>query len=319
MSTDRLRIGISACLVGHEVRYNGGHLSDGFINGALAPYVDWVTVCPEVEVGMGVPREEVRLVANPAAPRMVGSRSKTDHTDAMLRWSEERAQALAGENLDGFLLTANSPSCGLLRVRLYPSAGGTPSRSGVGLFARALTGAAPDLPVEENGRLRDPRLRENFVEHIFVRRRWRELMATNPTPRGLVGFHSTHKFTFLAHNPKLYREMGRIVADAGRQPWGLLSQHYVELMTTALKSMATPRKHTNVLHHVMGFLKGYLDEDDKRELLGTIESYRHELVPLIVPITLLSHHLRHHGADDWVRQQTYLNPYPGELMLRNHV
>jgi uncharacterized protein YbgA (DUF1722 family)/uncharacterized protein YbbK (DUF523 family) len=314
-----VRLGISACLAGEEVRYNGGHLSDSFLMGTLANYVEWVTVCPEFEVGMGVPREEIRLVGSPDQPRLIGSRSETDHTISMNKWAANRTSMLADQNLDGFVLTANSPSCGLARVRVYQHKGSPAVKQGTGVFARALIEGIPDLPVEENGRLHDPRLRENFVERIFIRRRWHQMLEEDPTPRGLVRFHTAHKLTFMAHSNVHYRSAGQLVANAGSIPWAKLTMAYQTEMAEALRLIATPKKNTNVLHHLMGFVKDKLPSEDKVELLDLIDQYRSEQLPLIVPLTLLKHHLRKPEVPDWVRVQTYLNPYPSELMLRNHV
>ena len=314
-----VRLGISACLAGQEVRYNGGHLSDSFLMGTLADYVQWVTVCPEFEVGMGVPREEIRLVGSPDNPKLMTSRTEIDHTEPMLNWARNRTAELADQDLDGFVLTANSPSCGLLRVRVYQHKGSPAVKQGVGMFARALTQQIPDLPVEENGRLHDPRLRENFVERIFVRRRWHQMLENDPTPGGLVRFHTAHKLTFMAHSNAHYRSIGRLVASSGTIPWEEITANYQTGMTEALSLISTPKKNTNVLHHLMGFLKNTIATDDKQELLDLIGQYRSEQLPLIVPLTLLKHHLRKPGVPDWVHQQAYLNPYPAELMLRNHV
>ncbi len=319
MQSTRLRIGISSCLIGNNVRYNGGHLSDSFINNALERYVEWVPVCPEVEAGMGVPREEVRLVGTAENPQMLGSRSKTDHTNQMLSWASERVVSLSQEHLDGFILTANSPSCGLFRVKVYSSKGGAPARNGMGIFARSLSLNYPDLPIEENGRLHDPRIRENFVERIFTRKRWNNSFSNAFNSHSLVEFHTSHKFAFMAHSISLYKEMGQLVAKAGLLSSTELKESYTALMSSALKQMATPKKHANVMQHIMGFLKDFIDADDKKEINETIERYRMEQVPLIVPITLLKHHLRKNSVSTWILNQTYLNPYPTELMLRNSV
>ena len=305
--------------MGQEVRYNGGHLNDSFLMGTLAEHVEWVPVCPEVESGMGVPREEIRLVGETSAPSLVGSRSNTDHTAAMSAWAGMRVSELADDDLDGFVLTKGSPSCGLLRVRVYPDNGAPAVRQGVGMFARALSERLPELPIEENGRLHDARIRENFIERIFVRRRWREMLETDPSPRGLVRFHTAHKLTFMAHSNKHYSEIGRLVADAGVLPWHDIIGRYSRLMAEGLRLIAGPKKQTNVLLHLMGYIKRSISSDDKQELLDLIENYRLERLPLIVPVTLLQHHLRREPVPDWVHEQAYLNPYPEELMLRNHV
>jgi uncharacterized protein YbgA (DUF1722 family)/uncharacterized protein YbbK (DUF523 family) len=318
-SGERLRIGVSACLLGQPLRYNGGHLADGFLLSTLAPFAEWVPVCPEVEVGMGTPREPVLLVGEAGAERMVGVATATDHTERMRAWAAGRAAGLAAEHLDGYVLAKDSPSCGMERVKRYPAGEGPAVRDGVGLFAAALMAAHPGLPVEENGRLNDSRLRENFIERTFVRRRWRAMLAEDPTPRGLVAFHTAHKLTFMAHSPRHYREAGRLVAQAGSMPWEALVAAYVPLMAEGLRLIATARKHANVLQHLMGYLKRALDAADKAELLEAVEAYRLGRVPLVVPLTLLNHHLRRNPVPEWVHRQVYLHPYPAELALRNHV
>jgi len=314
-----VRIGMSACLTGQEVRYNGGHLNDSFLMGTFSKYVEWVPVCPEVEIGMGVPREEIRLTGDPAHPKLVGSRSGQDHTVKMLNWAGKRVTELADENLDGFIFAKESPSCGLYRVRVYPDNNPVPVRNGTGMFARALTENMWDLPVEENGRLHDSRIRENFIEQIFTRRRWRRMLETDPSPNGLVKFHTAHKLTFMAHSNKYYREAGRLVAVAGTLPWKALIAQYSMLMVDCLRCIATPKRNTNVLLHLMGYLKRDLSTEDKQEMLDLIEAYRMENLPLIVPLTLLRHHLNRNPVPEWVNQQVFLSPYPEELMLRNHV
>ena len=319
MATKTLRIGISSCLVGQKVRHNGGHLKDSFLNNTLAKFVTWVLVCPEFEVGMGVPREPIRLVGDETNPRLLGARSRIDHTDSMRDWSRNKVEDLTRQDLDGFVLTKDSPSCGLARVRLYPSMDKQPVRRGVGIFAKALTEALSELPVEENGRLQDPRIRENFIDRMFVHRRWRSLFEGKPTSDALVAFHTAHKLTFMAHDPELARILGRIVAHSSRKSWGELRKDYASTLALLMNRIATPRKHSNVLMHLLGHFKKLLTPDDKEEMLNSIRQYREGLIPLVVPLTLFRHHVRLLPVTEWVRQQTYLNPYPDELMLRNHV
>jgi uncharacterized protein YbgA (DUF1722 family)/uncharacterized protein YbbK (DUF523 family) len=315
----QLRLGVSACLLGEQVRFDGGHKRDLFLLRTLGQYVQWVPVCPEVEIGLGTPRESLRLVGDPAAPRMVGNKSGTDYSETMLNWSRGQVEQLAGLNLHGYVLKKNSPSCGLFRVKVYNEQNNMPSRTGRGLFAAELVRRLPLLPVEEEGRLHDLPLRENFIERIFAYYRWTRLLEEASTPAGLVRFHTAHKLTLMAHDPQAQRELGRLVAEAGQLPWPELAESYGRLFMTALQRLATAKKQANVLHHLMGYLKNSLSSDDKTELLDLIEDYRQGLVPLIVPLTLLKHHLRRQDVPDWVHQQVYLNPYPKELMLRNHV
>ena len=316
----RLRLGISSCLLGERVRFDGGHKHDRFLTDQLGPYVEWVPVCPELEVGMGVPREAVRLEGDVAAPRMVGVRSRRDHTAGMRRFAAARVRQLAALDLTGYVLKKDSPSCGLERVRVYRAtagAGGMPARRGRGLFADALVAAFPLLPVEEEGRLNDPVLRESFIERIFAYRRWRTL-AARPTRGALVAFHTAHKFQLLAHSPALYASLGRLVARPERRRAATLAAEYGAGFMGALAVHATRAKHVNVLQHVAGFCREHLDAADRRELAGVIEDYRRGFVPLVVPVTLLRHHVERHRIA-YVLGQTYLAPHPKELMLRNHV
>ena len=309
------RIGVSACLLGEPLRYDGGHLRNGFLTQTLAPHVEWTPVCPESEVGMGTPREPVRLVdEGRGSLRMRGVRSDTDHTEAMRSWAARRVEELAGLGLHGYVLTKDSPSCGLFRVKVYPEAGGPAARTGRGLFAEALTERIPLLPVEEQGRLNDPRLRYNFIERVFVYQRWTTLLDGPRAPSALVAFHTAHKLTLMAHAPTLYREAGRVVARAGSAAWDEITDAYGRVLMRAVERLTTVRKHTNALQHAAGFLKQVLEDDDREELAGAIERYRTGKTPFTEPLTLLRHHVRKAGGPEWLAGQTYLHPYPDELM-----
>jgi uncharacterized protein YbgA (DUF1722 family)/uncharacterized protein YbbK (DUF523 family) len=310
------RLGVSSCLLGTRVRYDGGHKRDRFLTEVLAPHVEWIPVCPELEAGMGVPREPVRLAGDPAAPRMVGVVSGTDHTAAMRRFSSARVRQLAALDLDGYVFKKDSPSCGIERVRVYRTA--TPTRSGRGVFSAAFMRALPLVPVEEEGRLNDPGLRENFVERIFAHRRWRAFAASHPSRHDLVAFHTAHKYLLLAHSPRHYQQLGRLVAAQKRLRAESAVRRYGALLMEALAVLATVRKHTNVLQHIAGHCHHQLGPQERRELGALIDDYRRGLLPLIVPITLLRHHVVRHAVG-YVRDQVYLFPHPKELMLRNHV
>jgi uncharacterized protein YbgA (DUF1722 family)/uncharacterized protein YbbK (DUF523 family) len=312
-----IRVGISACLLGQEVRYDGGHKRDRYITDTLGKFFEWVPVCPEVDMGLGTPRETLRLVGDPEAPRLVFAKRGEDQTAPMQAWAGSRLEALARENLSGYVLKSDSPSCGMERVRVYrPS--GIPSKDGVGIFARALMDRFPLLPVEEEGRLHDLPLRENFVGRVFCHRRWRELVAGGLARGKLVAFHTAHKLLLLAHSPKHYAELGRLVANAKTLSPRALEARYGELFMEGLRVKATAKKHTNVMHHIMGYFKRELDARDKAELLSVIDDYHGGLVPLVVPLTLLKHHLARITLP-YLQDQIYLNPHPKELMLRNHV
>jgi uncharacterized protein YbgA (DUF1722 family)/uncharacterized protein YbbK (DUF523 family) len=316
--TGPIRIGISSCLLGAEVRFDGGHKEDRFISRTLSAYFEYVPVCPELEVGMGVPREALRLVGDPAAPRLITVRTKIDHTQSMVKFAAARVRALAAEDLDGTIFKKDSPSCGLERVRVYGAESGMAVRRGIGLFARAFRERFPLVPVEEEGRLSDPLLRENFIERVFCHWRWRHLIAAGMSRGRLVAFHTAHKLLLLAHSPAHYAEMGRLVARAKALQPADLAARYGEFLAAGLAVKATSRKHTNVLHHIAGYFKKDLSADEKQELLGVIDDYRQGLVPLIVPLTLVKHYVRKLDVS-YLSDQVYLNPHPKELMLRNHV
>jgi uncharacterized protein YbgA (DUF1722 family)/uncharacterized protein YbbK (DUF523 family) len=316
-STAPIRVGISACLLGQEVRFDGGHKRDRYLTDTLGKYFEWVPVCPEVELGLGTPRETLRLAGDPGNPRLVFCKTGGDITAGMKAWARSRLEALARLDLSGYILKSDSPSCGMERVRVYrPS--GIPGKDGMGIYARALLERFPLLPVEEEGRLHDLPLRENFIERVFCYRRWRDLVSRGLTRGKLVAFHTAHKLLMLAHSPKHYTELGRLVADAKGLASKQLEVRYGELFMAGLTLRATAKKHANVLHHILGYLKRDLDATDKAELLGVIGDYHRGLVPLVVPLTLLRHHLARIDVP-YLQEQTYLNPHPKELMLRNHV
>jgi uncharacterized protein YbgA (DUF1722 family)/uncharacterized protein YbbK (DUF523 family) len=308
---------VSACLLGEQVRFDGGHKRDAFLNDVLGPHVEWVSVCPEVELGLGTPRETLRLVRRSSGPRMIATRSLIDHTDAMNRWARRRVEELAREDLCGYVLKKDSPSCGMQRVKLY-SDSGPPERAGRGLFAEALLRRFPSLPIEEEGRLSDPRLRENFIERVFAYRRLQDLFGGRWTYGALVAFHTAHKMALLAHSTTGYDELGRLVASGRGLPRQELKAQYTTAFMATLSLVATTRRHANVLTHMAGHFKRRLDHDAKLELQQAIDEYRRGLVPLVVPLTLIRHHVRRNDVT-YLAGQTYLEPHPRELMLRNHV
>ncbi len=321
-----IRIGISSCLLGHEVRFDGGHKRDSFLTDTLGRYVEWIPVCPEVEVGMGTPRETVHLVrdlsraSHPGAGapvRMIAPKSGADWTDRMVAYAQARVAKLATLDLSGYVLKSNSPSCGMDRVKVHAS-GAMPERTGTGLYAAVLHARMPTLPVEEEGRLCDPRLRENFVERVFAYRRLRTLFAPRWSVGQLVRFHTAHKLSLLAHGPAAYASLGRLVARARQMPRGELQAEYERTFMGVLSRVSTPARHANVLQHIAGYFRDQLDPESGAELLALIEDHRNGLVPLVVPITLIRHHVRRLGIE-YLQGQVYLAPHPKELALRNHV
>jgi uncharacterized protein YbgA (DUF1722 family)/uncharacterized protein YbbK (DUF523 family) len=317
----RLRLGVSACLLGQPVRYDGQHKRDRFLTDVLGPLVEWVPVCPEVEVGMGVPREPIRLVGGAAAPRLVAERSGRDWTAPMLRFAEARVRELRALELDGYVTKKDSPSCGLERVRVHGQRG-PPRRDGVGLFARVLSERMPLLPVEEEGRLEDPALRESFVERIFAHARFKAAVARGMRRGDLVAFHAAQKLAVLAHSPAAYRALGALVGGLGRGAVAPAVEAYGRGLMAALRVPATRGRHANVLQHMLGFFRKLLPADERAELDEVVRDYARGLVPLVVPLTLFRHHVRRHPdapGVSWLASQTYLDPDPKELMLRNRV
>lgn len=313
----KLLVGISSCLLGQTVRFDGGHKRDRFLTDILGAYVEFVPVCPEVDIGLGTPRESIHLVRAEGGERLVGVKSGADHTEKMDAYAREKSDALAPLGLRGYVLKKDSPSCGMERVRVY-DANGVPAKDGSGAFARRLMERHPVLPIEEEGRLRDPRLRENFVTRLFAYDRWLRLRASSPKPKDVVAFHTAHKMLVLAHSPQDYASLGRLVARAGAMDVGELLDRYERTFMAGLGRVASPGRHENVLEHFAGFLKNELDTPDKEELHRVFQDYRAGYVPLVTPLTLLRHHLKRLGHD-WVEAQVYLEPYPRDLALRSAI
>jgi uncharacterized protein YbgA (DUF1722 family)/uncharacterized protein YbbK (DUF523 family) len=314
---ERIRLGISACLLGENVRYDGGHALDLFLRDTLGKYIQYVPVCPEVECGFGVPRETLRLTGDPKRPLLVTGRTGIDHTDRMEAWAATRVAALEREDLSGFIFKSGSPSSGMERVKVYDDRG-VPRKIGVGIFARIFMEHFPLIPVEEDGRLHDPTLRENFIDRIFTCRRYREIGGKKNRIGGIVDFHTRHKLLLMAHSPRHLRQIGHLVARAGELPAEEMAGRYEGLLMKAMALKSTAAKHTNVLHHLMGYFKKDLSTDEKQELIEIIDEYRRGAIPLIVPITLLNHYVRKY-REPYLKGQIYLNPHPVELQLRNHV
>jgi len=313
----RLRLGVSSCLLGHEVRYNGGHARNRFVVEVLERWFDWVPVCPEVEIGMGTPRPTVRLEADKDKVRMLCPSTGEDFSSRMRDYSRKRVRELMGVDLDGYILKRGSPSCGMERIKVYGDAN-VNRRDGVGLFAEILMNRWPTLPVEEEGRLNDADIRENFIERVFCRNRWRNLVERGLTRRRIVAFHTAHKLLMRAHNEAGYRRMGRLVASAGQISDSELYSQYEQELSLVMRTRATKKKHRNVLQHSAGYLKRALEPAEKREISNAIDDYAAGLLPLVVPLTLLRFNIKKHGIE-YLSGQLYFDPHPKELMLRNHV
>lgn len=312
-----IKIGISACLLGNKVRYNGGHARNRYITDTLSQYVQFVPVCPEVECGLGTPRPTMHLRGDPDNPRLVVTNTGEDFTQKMVAWARKRLKDLEKQDLCGFIFKKNSPSSGMLRVKIFNEKG-QPGKTGSGIFAGMFMKHFPLIPAEEDGRLNDPKLRENFIERIFALQRWRQLLKSGRNMGRLVDFHTRNKMLIRSHSEKHYRDMGKLVAEGKQMPIEALYAEYAAQLMAALHLKSTVRKHTNVMTHMLGYFKKDLSKDEKQEMLEIIESYRQELVPLVVPLTLFGHYVRKYDQN-YLQAQTYLRPHPTNLKLRNHV
>lgn len=314
---EKIRVGVSSCLLGEKVRYDGGHKHDRFITQTLGEYVDFVGVCPEVECGLSTPREAMRLVGKLDNPKLLTQKTEIDYTVKMHKWAKKRVAALAKEGLCGFIFKTGSPSSGMRDIKVY-NAKGCAVKKGVGLFAKTFMDAFPLLPVEDDGRLHDMALRENFIERVFVFKRWQDMCKKGKKLKNLMDFHTRHKLLIMAHSPAKLREIGTLMGTPKAYDINDLFSNYIETLMPALKLQATVKKNTNVLHHIFGYFKKNLSSEEKQEALEVIEKYHSRYVPLMVPMVLLQHYVRKYKKD-YLSTQYYLNPHPIELMLRNHV
>ena len=315
--TEKIKIGVSSCLLGNPVRYDGGHKHDRYITDILGQYFDFIPVCPEVECGLPVPRETMRLVGDPEKPRLLTTRTKVDLTGQMQKFCDRKVKDLETAELCGFIFKKDSPSSGLYRVKVYGESGPA-QRTGRGFFAAAFADHFPLIPLEEEGRLHDAALRENFIERVFCYHRWKEFYTDEADYKKLIGFHARHKLQLMAHSPKILSAMGRLVAAGKDLPDSKLLTSYHDLLMSALVYRATVKKNVNVLYHIIGYFKKLNSSDEQAELVELIERYARQIIPLVVPLTLINHYVRKYKTS-YLSGQTYLEPHPAELMLRNHV
>jgi uncharacterized protein YbgA (DUF1722 family)/uncharacterized protein YbbK (DUF523 family) len=312
-----IRVGMSACLAGDEVRFNGGHSRQRYLTDTLGQFFEFVTACPEIEAGMTVPRPTVRLVNSGGRIRVIDPKNDIDWTVAMEDHAVGRVSMVGEQQLSGFILKSKSPSCGVERVKVYHE-NGMPQMNGRGVFAAELIRRYPFLPVEEEGRLNDPSLRENFVERVFAYHRLRRLFKSRWTVGSAVEFHTNEKLLLRAHHEATYRDLGRLVARAKTMPRPAFAADYQNGFMKAMSYKTTVRKHANVLEHMIGYLRDTGDDDARAQSRAAVEDYRTGLVPLIVPVTLFSYFVKRYEID-YLSRQSYLSPHPKELMLRNHV
>lgn len=307
--SDHLKLGISACLLGEQVRFNGGHKRSALCTEVLAAHFELIPTCPEMAIGLGAPRPAIRLVGEAQAPRaLMGER---DLSAALAAQAEHVPQ-----DLNGFVLMQKSPSCGLQRVKRYGDGGQLAHNDGQGVFAARLQALYPQLPIEEEGRLHDPVLRENFLNRVFVHGRWQRLLASGLTRQGLLDFHARHKYLLMATHPQQQKALGRLLSNLDQSDLSAIAASYFVQMMEALSRCATRGTHGNVLQHLSGYLRPHLDDSQRAELQQLIAEYRDGVVPLVVPLTLLRHHFNRY-PDRYIARQDYLRPYPDQLSLRN--
>lgn len=308
-----IKIGISSCLLGENVRFDSGHKKNGYVTGVLKDYFEFIPFCPEVEIGLGIPREPIRLVTINDEVRCKGTKNDDlDVTDALHNIAEK--QKAWHEELCGYILKRDSPSCGMERVKVYNK--GMPTKKGVGIYTKKMIENFPSLPMEEEGRLEDVHLRENFIGRVYIYARWKEMFKQRVTVSQLQAFHANHKYIFMSHDQTRAKSLGALLTGNKEDSFELLTFKYFTEMMSLLKVTATRSNHVNTLQHIQGYLKRDLDADDKQELNTVIADYRQGLLPIIVPITLLRHHFRKH-PNDYITKSFYMSPHPGELMLLN--
>ncbi|MFF7705950.1 DUF1722 domain-containing protein [Pseudomonas sp. NPDC007930] len=311
------RIAISACLMGEEVRYNGGHKQSRYCRGLLSDYFEFVPVCPEVAIGLGIPRQPIRLVGEASNPRALGTvDNRLDATAALAEYGREMAAKL--DDVCGYIFMQKSPSCGVERVKVYREDGLPQFETGSGIYARVFCESRPSLPVEEEGRLCDPVLRENFIVRVYAYAAWQQLLAQGLSRHGLTDFHARYKYQLMASHPQQYKALGKLLGMATTASLEEVAAQYFSGLMQALKRPATRGTHANVLMHISGYLRHYLNPSDKEELRALILQYRDGIVPLVVPLTLLKHLFRLH-PDRYIAQQVYLQPHPETLSLRNAI
>lgn len=315
------QLGISSCLLGNAVRFDSGHKHNAYITQSLGEYFEFVPVCPEVAAGLGIPRPPIHLVKQQGEIRLLHVKNhQVDVTAALQAASDHLLAEPKLAQLSGFILKKDSPSCGMERVKVYPefATGQAPERSGIGLFAASLQKTFPNLPVEEEGRLCDPILRENFIGRVFVYQRWQTLLQATLTAHTLLQFHADHKYLIMAHDQAGLRSLGQLLAQAGKVDLSQLHAQYIQTLMQILSKCASRGQQANVLTHLLGYLSTHLEREDKAELVEMITQYQQGYLPLIVPITLLKHHFRKH-PHPYIERQYYLKPHPSELMLLNSI
>ena len=314
--TQKIRVGLSACLAGDEVRYNGQAAEDRFVTGSLSEYFEYVKVCPEMAIGMGTPRETVRIVDDNGL-HLRNREGTNDYTEKMVSFSRSSASKMNDENLCGFIFKKGSPSCGAFRVKRYHPEGHTLRADETGFYAAEIRRKMPWLPVEEDGRLNDPALRYNFISRVFAMDFWRKNVEANCSIKSLVDFHARHKYMLMSHHQNYVSELGRLVANKDRLPPEEVADKYLHRFFEITEKPASSKKHANVLYHLFGYFSGKLDEFDRKETVSLIEEYRNGLLPLVTPVKRISHYVKKFKVD-YLMNQAYLD-YPEDLCVLNRL
>ena len=310
-------LGIGSCLAGNEVRYNGQSKAANVHVRALCETFDTRAFCPEMGIGMGVPRPPIHLVGDEDRVRVLDvDTHQNDYTDKIRGYA--RTVLSLAPDLCGYILVKGSPSCGFDRVKRFNDRGNVVALDQRGMFASALAELDPLLPMEDDGRLNDPPLRESFVTRVVAYHEWKQLAADGLTARAIVAFWSRYKYLVMAHHVPTYKALGRLVADIGKADLATASADFIGAMMDALTRRATRRSHSNVLFHLSGYLKRTVSGPERQRLAELIDQYRQGMVPLVVPITMLRHHFAN-NPNAYVEQQAFLAPYPDHLKVRNLV
>jgi uncharacterized protein YbgA (DUF1722 family)/uncharacterized protein YbbK (DUF523 family) len=311
-SDEKIQVGISSCLMGNKVRFDGGHKQSSYCTKVLSNYFDFQPICPEMAIGLGTPRKAIRLIKDADLIRVIASDGSFEVTEQLTEFGEKTSPLLT--SMSGYIFCAKSPTCGMERVTLYKEGSNQGNRNGVGVFAAKVMADHPLLPVEEDGRLNDLLLRENFITRVFAYHKWQSLVAGGLSIRKLIQFHAEHKYLLMAHNANLYYKLGPLLSGS-KEAIEVVAKQYIEGFMAILKTLPNRKSHTNTLAHLQGYFKRSLSSVERVDLANNIDKYRQGLLPLMVPITLITHYLTLY-PDPYLKQQVYLHPHPDELKLR---
>ena len=320
IESEKIKVGLSACLAGFEVRYNGGHCQSRLCLDELSQHFEYVTFCPEVEAGFGTPRPTMRLIGDPTSPTLTYTqdvkREQSDLTSQLVDGFKDKLADFA--ELDGYILMKNSPSCGMKRIKVYQENGHPHEQRGQGIFTAALQKQFPNLPVEEEGCLNDDKLYENFILRVYAYHNFRHEVLAEPSVHKLIQFHSSYKYVLMAHNQTLYKDLGKRLSSIDKNQLGQILIYYQANFMEALSHSASRENHTNTLMHILGYLKKTVCAEARQDINEVILKYHSGEIPLSTPLTLLKHYIKQ-GGSEYIQAQRYLEPYPPRLGLANHI